>query len=131
MGKVRDASKERYWRKLIRRQGESGETIARFCARQGVSVHQFYWWRRTLRKRDRPSPAGRRHRRMATARVASKGESDPLPFVPVRLPFSVEMPIEVVHPGGCVVRVPAEFDPMSLRRILASLDPCAPNAAEK
>ena len=48
MRKVRDASKERYWRKLIRRQAESGETIARFCAREGVSAHQFYWWRRTL-----------------------------------------------------------------------------------
>ena len=38
MGKVRDASKERYWRELIGRQHERGETVARFCAREGVSV---------------------------------------------------------------------------------------------
>jgi hypothetical protein len=130
MGKVRDASKERYWRKLIRQQAETGETIARFCARQGVPVHQFYWWRRTLPKRDRPSPADRRHRRMARASIASKGEPELPAFLPVRLPFSVGVPIEVVHPGGCVLRVPAGFDPLSLRHILASLDPSAPDASE-
>ncbi|HUE69358.1 MAG TPA: hypothetical protein VMP01_00605 [Pirellulaceae bacterium] len=40
MGKLRDASKERYWRELVRRQGDRGETVAGFCAREGVSVHQ-------------------------------------------------------------------------------------------
>ncbi|OHB81908.1 MAG: hypothetical protein A2V98_22905 [Planctomycetes bacterium RBG_16_64_12] len=41
MGKVRDGSKERYWRKLIRRQGETGEAVAQFCARQGVTGASF------------------------------------------------------------------------------------------
>ena len=43
MKKNRKASKERYWRKVIRRQAISGETIAHFCAREGVPAHQFYW----------------------------------------------------------------------------------------
>src|SRR3990172_3769936 len=129
MGKVRDASKERSWRKLIRGQGETGETIARFCARQGVPVHQFYWWRRNLRDRDRPS-ATRAGKVGAASHAMAHGEQEAKSFVPVRLPFLTNAPIEVVHPGGWVVRVPAGFDPLSLRRILATLDPSTSDAAE-
>lgn len=128
MGKVRDASKERFWRKLIRRQGKSDETVARFCAREGVPVHQFYWWRRTLRERS--SPANRGHGRMASGEVASTSKPDALAFVPVRVPFSLSAPIEVVHPGGCVVRVPAGFDRLALRGILASLEPSPSDTGE-
>jgi hypothetical protein len=127
MGRVHDTAKERYWRRLIRRQLTTGESITRFCARQGVPVHQFYWWRRALQERDGLASADRGNGRMSTAEVASKAEGDSLAFVPVRLPFSVGVPIEVVHPGGCVLRVPVGFDPQSLQRILASLDPSAPD----
>ena len=130
MARVRDASKERYWRRLIRRQAQSGESVARFCAGEGVPPHRFHWWRRTLRSRDQQATTRRRHHRPPAQAVASKSESDTLAFVPVRLPFSVGVPIELVHPGGCVMRVPVGFDPLSLRRILASLDPCARDEAE-
>jgi len=117
--KVRDASKERYWRRLIRRQRKTDETVARFCAREGLRVHQFYWWQRTLRARDQQSTTERRE----GCDAASPGEEAAKPFVPVRLPFLTHAPIEVVHPGGYVVRVPVGFDPLSLRRILVTLDP--------
>ena len=130
MGKVCDASKERYWRKLIRRQGETGETVARFCARQGVPAHQFYWWQRTLRDRDRQLTADAGGAHEAGHVLASEGEQAAKSFVPVRLPFLTNAPIEVVHPGGWVVRVPVGFDPLSLRRILATLHPSASDAAE-
>ena len=128
MGKVRDASKERYWRNLLRRQGETGETIARFCGRQGVPVQQFYCWRRNLR--DRPSASGGGSVGAASHDMASQGEQGAKSFIPVRLPFLTNAPIEVVHPGGWVVRVPVGFDPLSLRRILATLDPSTSDAAE-
>lgn len=120
----RDASKERYWRKLIRRQGKTVETVARFCAREDVPVHQFYWWQRTLRTRPRPSTSQRRNGQ----RRASQSEQAEKSFVPVRLPLLTQASIEVLHPGGCVVRVPAGFDPHSLRRILATLDPSTDSA---
>ena len=126
MGKIRDASKERYWRKLIGRQGKTGETVARFCAREGVPVHQFYWWQRTLRGRDGQSTrvgAARHEIARPDAMVAKS-------FVPVRLPFLTYAPIEVVHPAGCVVRVPAAFDPRSLRQVLTTLDRCTSDTAE-
>ena len=123
MGK-RDASKERYWRRLIRQRAKTGETVAGFCAREGVPVHQFYWWQRTLRTGQQRSALPRRNgqHRASVSDLADKS------LVPVRLPVVTPASIEVLHPGGCVVRVPAGFDPHWLRRILATLDPPADGA---
>jgi len=129
MKKNRDVSKERHWRKVIRRQGKSGETVAHFCAREGVPAHQFYWWKRTLRARDRQST---REPQIASDgdESARQGEQAGHSFVPVRLPFVTDAPIEVVHPVGYVVRVPTGFDPRSLRRILATLAPSSADSGE-
>lgn len=129
MGKVRDASKERYWRKLIRRQRATGEPVARFCARKGLAAHQFYWWQRTLRVRDRQS-ADASSAGEASGGLARNGEPVANSFVSVRLPFLTAAPLEVVHPGGCVVRVPVGFDPLSLRRVLTTLEPSPSDRAE-
>ena len=128
MGKLYDASKERYWRNLLGRSRKTGETIAQFCARQRVPVHQYYWWQRKLRQRDHQSATGTKTiasghgRPRLTDAGASNGQRQQAAFVPVRLAFSVNPPIEVVHPKGWVVRVPVGFDPLSLGRIMATLD---------
>jgi hypothetical protein len=49
----------------------------------------------------------------------------------VGLPFSVAGPIEVVHPRGHVIRVPAIFDPAALGRILAAIDAPADSSGEE
>jgi hypothetical protein len=49
-------------------------------------------------------------------------QEDHSPFLAVSLPLSLGAPIEVVHPCGHVIRVPAIFDPVALKRILAVLD---------
>ena len=121
----RNASKERYWETLMGRRDKSGETVAQFCRRVGVPVHQFYWWQRKLRSREQLArPAGRTDER------AQKPAAEP--FLPVRLPLVAQAsaPIEVIHPGGCVVRVPAGFDPLVLRHILRTLDPSTSDSVE-
>lgn len=120
MGKVRDSAKEKYWRGVIRRQSKSGETIATFCAREGVSADRFYWWRRALRSRDRQLPASAQV--SAGDEQPEQGEATVESFVPVRLPFLTQAAIEMAHPGGWVLRVPVGFDVPSLRRILSTLD---------
>jgi hypothetical protein len=78
MAKSRDAAKERYWLRVIRRL---------------------------------VGPArGRRDQ---------KGDSA---FIRVGLPFSLAGSIEVVHPRGHVIRIPAIFDPTTLDCILAVID---------
>lgn len=125
MAKSRDAAKERYWRGVIRRFEASGVGVRRFCEREGLSEHRLHWWRRTLRQRDqgqarRPRDAG------AGGSVRGRGDhGGDSAFLPVGLPFSVGGPIEVVHPRGHVIRVPAVFDSTALGRILATIDASA------
>jgi hypothetical protein len=116
MGKVQDKKKEQHWRRLLHEQKASGKSVAVFCGERRIPVHQFYWWQRTLRER---ADQGRAQR-----------PPDEAHFIPVRLPLFSAAPIEVVHPAGCVVRVPVGFDPMSLRRVLETLDPSSSPSAE-
>lgn len=122
MAKSRDAAKERYWRGVIRRQGASGLGTKRFCVQEGISEHRFYWWRRTLRQRGRRRARASQDNVAADSDCDSGSQEDSSPFLPVALPFSVGAPIEVVHPRGHVIRIPASFDPVALKRILAVLD---------
>jgi hypothetical protein len=131
MGKPRDAVKERYWRQLIRRQAASGLGRRGFCEREGVPEYQFHWWRRTLRERDRhrARDAQRTRTRCPVADPGSKEAESP--FLAVHLPLSLGTAIEVVHPRGHVLRVPACFDATALRRILATLDTPADSSGER
>ncbi len=111
MAKSRDAAKEQYWRGMIQQFEASGLGVRGFCDREGLSERRFYWWRRTLRQRDRwqarhaqgNGKRGRVHR-------GSNQRGEPS-VLPVGLPFSVGGPIVVVHPRGHVLRVSAVFDP--------------------
>jgi len=40
--------KESEWRRRMEAYNDSRETIHSFCESKGVSVHQFYYWRRRL-----------------------------------------------------------------------------------
>ena len=52
-------------------------------------------------------------------------------FVPVRLAVPIPTPIELIHPGGCALRVPVGFDPQTFQQILAAPNPATPNTGEK
>ena len=116
MSKVRDRNNEGYWRRQFVEHRRSGKSIAEFCRRRRIPTHQFHWWKRRLTLRDDRDEGG-------------QAETDP-GFVPVRLPvFSSSAGlIEVVHPSGCVVRIPPGFDTDSLRRVLDTLG--APQSSE-
>ena len=116
MGKAGDKKKEAYWRRRFVEFRNSGSSVVDFCRRRRIPPHQFYCWKRRLSLLDEQDGASER--------------KDEPGFIPVRLPvlsFSSGL-IEVVHPRGCVVRVPPEFDSDSLRRVLETLD--APRSAE-
>ena len=105
MAKAQDKAKERYWRRVLQEREESGTSVARFCRRRRIPVHRYYWWQRQLRLRDAAAPS----------------RPDGGDFIPVRVP--VQWPtMEVVHPGGCVVRISAGIDSQSLRSVLQALD---------
>ena len=51
-----DASKERFWRQLMRQWQCSGLTARAFCEEQGLSEPSFYGWRRTSKRATPPRP---------------------------------------------------------------------------
>lgn len=76
------------WSERIERFNKSGETVAQFCAAEGVSPASFYQWRRKLRSEA-----------SVTAPLAK--------FVPVELatrPQAAATVMSVEFPGGVCVR---------------------------
>jgi hypothetical protein len=122
MAKSRDLAKERYWRRLVRQFETSGLGARDFCAREGLSEHRLYWWRRTLRQRR--ASFMRRPRETGSAEIhhGGDGQQRESSFLPVAFPLSVGSLIEIVHPRGYVIRVPAIFDEAALGNILAVID---------
>jgi hypothetical protein len=131
MAKARDPVKERYWRQLIRRHAASGLGTRCFCEREGVPEYQFYSWRRSLRERDQHPPRDRERTRSTCPGGDQLSQQAESPFLALQLPMSLGNPIEVVHPRGHVLRIPACFDATALRRILATLDTPADPSGER
>ena len=48
----RDAAKESFWRRTIKKRERSGLTIRAFCEREGLTESAYQSWRRELLKRD-------------------------------------------------------------------------------
>ena len=130
-GAPRNGAKERSWRRLIQQWRHSGMTIRDFCVEHEVSEPSFFAWRRTIADRDRqsgqPSADG-------YGNVDSHKMQDSPTFVPLHVVSTPATPAtpagaayEVVLRDGCIVRVPAGFDPATLRQLLVLLNeerPC-------
>ena len=115
--KHRDVSKKQFWQDLVRRWESSGQSIHEFCTEQGVSESSFYAWRRAFAASN-----------AARTPPAPKARHDDLPaFVPIRLAaVPTQRPtLEVVVGSGRVIRVPPDFDPATLRDLLAILEEAA------
>jgi len=109
-GNPRDPHKEQFWRRLLRQWRRSGLSIRAFCAQHDLSEPSFYAWRRTLADRDPPAPA------FVPVTVL------PEPPAPTTPDAAASSGLELLLPGGRVLRVGAAFDAPTLRRLLACLE---------
>lgn len=118
-GGERDGGKERFWRRVVRQWRGSGQTVRDFCRGRSLSEPSFYAWRRTIVARDhearRPAAPGG----LTSPDAANRGT--PL-FVPVRVAAPATASLELLLGPNRVVRVPAGFDPATLRQLLAVLE---------
>jgi transposase-like protein len=112
-GKPRDPHKEQFWRRTLQQWQHSGLSIRAFCQQFGLSQASFYAWRRTLAERDASPPA-----------------FIPVEVLPPALPLtssaSAAAGLELLLPGGRVVRIGSAFDEPTLRRLLAVLEEARP-----
>jgi 4'-phosphopantetheinyl transferase EntD len=92
MAKAGSADRQRYWREVIERQQASGQSIVRFCSKEGLALASFHAWKRRLRRPQRR--IGRRSAKQA--------------LVPVQIvsgPTDDAERLEVQWPSGVVLRV--------------------------
>jgi len=131
MGK-RNPEKERYWREIVVRYERSGMKVRAFCEREQIKEHQFFAWRRKLKRRDTAQTASQvDHRR--------NGRNDPqepnpdahsltaqgVAFTPLHVvapPPTSPSSIEVIVADGRRVAVTPGFDPEALVQVLAVVE---------
>ncbi len=120
----RNEEKWAYWRSVLERQQESGLSVRQFCREHQISEASFHGWKRKIAGLDREavaSPEGSGQGRPAARQVAKQTDSAAV-FIPVHVSASASSVLELVHPRGHVLRVPAVFDEGSLRQVLNVLD---------
>ena len=106
----RNHAREQFWRDTIAAWRQSGQSVRAFCAAHGVGEATFFARRRELIDRELSG---------------SSASPPPAPgFVPVQV--IPDPKIEVVLPGGLVVRVPVAADPAAVARLVTALGsgPC-------
>ncbi len=100
----------RRWVERLERFAAGNHTVAAFCTAEGVSLSNFYLWRRRLTQ-PVPSPA-----------------APALTVVPIRVAPAPTpaRPIELTLPSGTVVRFPAETRPERIVAVLRGVEerPC-------
>lgn len=82
------------WRERLRRYASSSLTVAEFCRREGVSVPNFYYWRRRLADGPSNQPSPQRSLQAAPA------------FQPLLLTGGGMVTVELA--GGVRIELPAE-----------------------
>jgi len=93
-----DEGKRREWRERLARYGQSGLTVAAFCAAEEVSIPCFFQWKRRLSR-------GAAERQSAKGRPMQTDAVEQPKFLPVRIAIAAQVEIELNN--GVRVRVPA------------------------
>jgi len=116
--------KRAYWRSVLERQRAGGLSVRQFCKEEGVSEASFHSWKRRLADGDHQTNASSEEggQKRLMAKPVTKQTDGTDAFIPVRVGTAASSLVEVVHPRGYVVRVPAVFDEHSLREVLKVLD---------
>src|SRR3954454_3661975 len=97
------AATRQLWKDRLKRFGSADQTVAAFCAAEGVSVPTFYQWRRRLARTAPPATAP--------------------PIVPVRIttPHPTTTAVEALLPSGTLIRFAPACDPGMIAAILRQL----------
>jgi len=109
----RDAEKERFWQRTIRKAARSGMSIREFCRQRRLKESQFYWWQHKLKVGRQEGPI--RERGVNRGRASFALVSDE--------PEGTDAGIELVLGDGRRLRIRQGVDEETLRAVLAALEP--------
>ena len=102
-----------FWQLAIEEQKSSGLSVRAFCLREGLSEASFYSWRRRLSEGESAAP------RESSVAFVEVMRSVPTPVW--QTDVAMRVALEVLLPGGLVVRVPEGFDGVTLRQVVEAL----------
>ena len=131
----------RYWATQVRAWERSGLTQAEYCRRRRIKAGSFAWWKRQLlgpargrptRLADRPKqsakaskPRGRLTKPPARAKRPARLAKWSAPFVELPLASAFPAPTyELVLVGGRTIRIPSQFDPQVVSRLISVVESC-------
>jgi hypothetical protein len=120
----RSEERRMYWRRMLERQAASGLSVRQFCREEQVSEASFHSWKRKLVHGDRPAndSSEKGGQKRPQAKPVTKRADNAAVFIPVRVSPATNDLMEIVHPRGHLVRLPATFNEISLRQVLNVLD---------
>ena len=109
IGRRPDPALEALWQQRLLRFERCGLSISAFCDREGVSTPSFYAWRRRL-SHPPAEPVVR----------PALPPADAARLVPVHV-LSGAAPVEILLPGGIVLRLAPGCDPDFVRELVEAL----------
>ena len=105
MNRGSNAAKVREWTERLGRFGKSNETVAMFCAGEGVSTPSFYLWKRRL-ARTSGSPKPTPKRRTQRGRKSKNANSNA--FNRLTVVDGSSSPTVITLPGGINIQLGAD-----------------------
>jgi hypothetical protein len=111
VSKKQDEAKARFWQGTIREAARSGMSIREFCRQRKLTVGQFYWWRRRLKKT---------WRRRTLRKVGAASGAASFALVSDE-PSVMDAGIELVLGDGRRLRIGRGVDEATLRSVLAAV----------
>ena len=105
----RDLTKEKFWRRMVRGQAQSGLSIRAWCREHDLGEHSFYWWRVRLSQSGRGEKVRSTTPTFVPVRVSSQGVS------------GTEGQIEIALSGDRRVRLIGPVNREALADVLAVL----------
>ncbi len=133
-GRAGDSARRRYWREVVERWRQSGQSVRAFCHAEGVKKATFYSWRQRLarrcprqRARCRQQESGQQGKPTdVTNRAESPDRQDAARFLPLQVTRDqVSQPssgVEIHWANGHSVRLCRQFDRQTLVEVLAVLE---------
>jgi hypothetical protein len=116
-GRRPDLALRQLWQDRLRLFERSGLSAAAFCARQRLPLAAFHHWKRRLRPLTATTLSPQRLSRNA-----------PPPLIPIDVlpPTAQAVPVEIVLPGGAVLRLAPGCDLAFVRALVQTLggSPC-------
>lgn len=131
----------KYWATQLAAWERSGLTQAEYCRRRGIKAVNLAWWKRQLlgpgrgrptRPADRPKRSAKASKQRGRPTKPPERAKRPARSAKLSAPF-VELPLanafsaptyELLLVGGRAIRVPSQFDPQVLSRLISVVESC-------